>query len=74
VAFVEPQYQSLLKNEPIIAEHTLRILCITCSEKPALVSAPTKPATLALFLSSVNDKSAFLDLAAMIIESCVASP
>jgi serine/threonine-protein kinase ULK4 len=73
VAFIESnivtQLLSLLQDEGIIVEQTLRILLSVTSEKPAILGLLVRPNILSLIVANVTDNVSALEVIKAIIQS-----
>lgn len=63
------QLMSLLQDQSLIADQTLRILSNSADMKPAILKNIVKPQTISLILSRISDNSSAFCLAKKIIES-----
>ena len=63
------QLTSLLHDEKMIVDQTLRVLANVCSENPALIQSIAKPQVTELILNRTHDNSSALQLATQLISS-----
>ncbi|KAH0791143.1 CAMK family protein kinase [Histomonas meleagridis] len=73
ISFIEsdifPQLSSLLQDEPLIIDQTLRVLLNVCNEKKTLLnSIITKPLILSIIFSNMNENISALSLSILIMK------